>query len=374
MRIYLDNNATTRIHPEVLDAFTAACSESWANPSSVHAEGRGARMALEEAREQIAGILAVSPRELVFTSGGSESNNAALTSLSPGQHVVCSSIEHPSVLAPVRELERSGRVTVDWAQPDSLGVVAPESVERLLRPETALVIVMLANNETGVLQPLEEIAGICRARGVRIHCDAAQAGGRIPLAPARLGVDTLALAGHKMHAPKGVGLLYVREGSPLQPLVRGGAQERRRRAGTENVAMAFALAKAFSLAGAEPQVAGMQSLRDHFERSVLAASPDALVNGAGAARLPNTSNILFRGVDAETLVMALDLEGIAASTGSACSSGRVEPSHVLLAMGLSVEDARSSVRFSLSTMTTRNEIDAAISIVAGLMTRVTIGR
>lgn len=368
MRIYLDNNATTEIHPEVLDAFQQALGEAWGNPSSVHTEGQRARRALEAAREEIAAHLEVSPRELVFTSGGSESNNAALAGLPPGSHVVCSAIEHPSILAPVRELERQGS-RVSWIPPDRTGVVPLEAVEEALTPDTALVILMTANNETGVLQPVGEVGQTCRRRGIRFHCDAAQAAGRIEVCPAEVGADTLTLAGHKMHAPKGVGLLYVRQGSSLQPLMRGGAQERRRRAGTENAPLAVALAAAFRVARRTLDANDMGLLRDGLEEKLLTLAAGSRVNGAEAARLPNTSSVAFAGADAESLVMALDLEGVAVSTGSACSSGRVEPSHVLLAMGVSVEDARSSVRFSLSNTTSGSEIDRAAEIVGTLVKR-----
>lgn len=367
MRIYLDNNASTEIHPVVLDAFRAALEEYWGNASSVHAEGQSARMALEAAREEVATAFHAVPRSIVFTSGGSESNNTALQ-LPAGGHVVCSTIEHPSVLEPLRQMESRG-VRVTWIDPDEEGRVDAGAMIGALGPETRLAVLMLANNETGVLQPVAEVAAACRERSIRTHCDAAQAAGRIAVDVRELGVDTMTLAGHKMHAPKGVGALYIREGTTLQSLVRGGAQERRRRAGTESVPLAIAMAKAAGIAAVSAGEGRMGEMRDRFERELLSRIDSCSVNGGGSQRLPNTSNILFRGRDGESLVIGLDLEGVAASTGSACSSGRVEPSHVLLAMGHSLDDARSSVRFSLSILTTDAGIDAALRIVTRVAAR-----
>lgn len=366
MRIYLDNNASSEIHPDVLAALEQAQRTCWANPSSVHSEGRKARRLLEESREELAAAVGIGARDLVFTSGGSEANNAAIlgSNLSPGSHVVSTSIEHPSVLAALKELERRGhRVTL--VPPTSEGVVTRQAVTEALREDTTFVAMMFANNETGVLQPVAEVAAECRGRGIHLHCDAVQAFGRMPLSLEALGVDSASIAAHKSHGPKGIGGLYVRQGVVLEPIVRGGAQERRRRAGTENAALAAAFAATARLPLAIEQVAHM---RDRLEKEVTDGL-ETTINGGGAPRLPNTTSIRFDGSDAESLVIALDLEGVAASTGSACSSGRVEPSHVLIAMGLSLLDARSSVRFSLGKLTTPAHVDRAVEIVRAVVKR-----
>lgn len=365
MRIYLDNNATTQIHPDVLALLERELRATYGNASSVHEEGQRARRLLEEARESVAALLGASPREVVFTSGGSESNNAAVIGAAAehkGAHIVTTAIEHPSVLEVVRLLERGGH-RVTFVPCDRDGVVSAAAIEAALRDDTAVVAMMLANNETGVLQPVAEVGALCRRRAIHLHCDAVQAAGRVLLDCDELGVDTLAVSGHKMHAPKGIGALYVRSGVTLQSLLVGGAQERRRRAGTENVPLAAAFGAAARIAVESAREPRVRLLRDRFESGVIAALPFATVNGAAAERLPNTSNICFRGHDGEGIVIALDLAGIAVSSGAACSSGRVEPSHVLLAMGLSMEDARSSVRFSLSEMTTGEEVERAIALV-----------
>lgn len=365
MRIYLDNNATTAIHPAVLERYERELRETYGNASSIHEEGQRARRILEESREVIARLLHAPPRQIVFTSGGTESNNLALFGAVGSQsdrcHIVTTSIEHPSVLEVVKQLEARGH-EVTRVGCDASGVVNADAIIAALREDTRLVAMMLANNETGVLQPVAEVGAACRARGIHLHCDAVQAVGKIDVDVEALQVDTLSVSGHKLHAPKGIGALFVRGGLTLEAHLVGGAQERRRRAGTENVPLAAALGVAASLVDARANEE-LGRRRDHFERRVRATFDDAVVNGAAARRLPNTSNVLFRGVDAEGLVIGLDLAGVAASTGSACSSGRVEPSHVLLAMGLSLEDARSSVRFSLSRFTTDDEIDRAASLL-----------
>ncbi|HEX8410343.1 MAG TPA: cysteine desulfurase family protein [Thermoanaerobaculia bacterium] len=368
MRIYLDNNATTAIHPDVLSTLEGALRDTFGNASSIHREGQAARRLIEHARESVAHLVGATARDVVFTSGGTESNNAAIFgAVSPSErsHIVTSQIEHPSVAEAFRELERRGH-EVTWLAPSRSGEVAAASVIEALRDDTRLVAVMLANNETGVVQPLAEIGAACRARGVHLHVDAVQAAGKIPIRVDDLGCDTLALSAHKLHAPKGIGALYVRRGLSLGALLHGGAQERRRRAGTENVP----LAAAFGVAAALPSAAAqMESLRDAFESAVRALPFAITVNGAAARRLPNTSNITFHRADGEGIVIALDLSGVAVSTGSACSSGRVEPSPVLLAMGLSPEDARSTVRFSLSRFTTAQEMTRVAELLRELVPR-----
>lgn len=366
MRVYLDNNATTPVHPVVLQALHEALADVYGNASSIHKEGQTARRRIEDARESVARLIGASGREVVFTSGGTESNNAAIfgaVTHSGRHHIVTTDIEHPSVLEPVEELERRGhQVTI--VPPERTGAVPAARVIEALRPDTRLVAMMLANNESGVLQPVAEVAAACRGRGIHVHCDAVQAAGKIDIDVESLGVDTLSLSAHKLYAPKGIGALYVRKGLSLEPVLLGGAQERRRRAGTENVPLAIAFGVAADLARERPDVG---ALRDHFELHL--ADLSITINGATAERLPNTSNITFHGADAEGIVIGLDLNGVAVSTGSACSSGRVEPSRVLLAMGLSADEARSTVRFSLSRFTTIEDVDRAAEVVREVVPR-----
>jgi cysteine desulfurase len=366
MRVYLDNNATTPVHPAVLDALREAFADVYGNASSVHKEGQMARRRIESARESVARLIGATAREIVFTSGGTESNNAAIFGAVPAtgrHHIVTTAIEHPSVREPVEELARRGHEVTTIA-PERSGEVSAARVIDALRPDTRLLTMMLANNETGVIQPVAEVAAVCRERGIHVHCDAVQAIGKIGVEVEALGIDTLAISAHKLHAPKGIGALYVRKGLTLERYILGGAQERRRRAGTENVPLAIAFGIAADLAMEHPDIA---PLRDRFEQQ-LAGLP-LTVNGASVHRLPNTSSVTFHGADAEGIVIGLDLGGVAVSTGSACSSGRVEPSHVLRAMGLSIEDSRSTVRFSLSRFTTSEEIDRAVALLREIVPR-----
>lgn len=367
MRIYLDNNATTAIHSAVLEVLEGALRDVFGNASSIHREGQTARRVLEDARDTVARQIGATSREIVFTSGGTESNNAAIFGVgaAPGRfHIVTSGIEHPSVVEPLRALEQRG-AELTRISPDRDGLIDADAVLGSLRPETRLVTLMAANNETGVLQPVETVGRATRARGIHFHVDAVQAAGKVPVDVARIACDTLTLSAHKMHAPKGVGALYVRRGATLSAYLAGGAQERRRRAGTENVPLAAAFATAMLLPDATNAVA---TLRDRFEAGVTASLP-VTINGAAVARVPNTSNITFHDADGEGIVIALDLAGVAVSTGSACSSGRVEPSPVLLAMGLSPDEARATVRFSLSRFTTEAEIDRVIDLLRELVPR-----
>ncbi len=366
MRVYLDNNATTAIHPRVLDVLEDAMREIYGNASSIHREGQTARRVIEDARETVARLIGATARELVFTSGGTESNNAAVFGAVPAEgrfHIVTTAIEHPSVAEAVRELERRGH-EVTRVPPSRDGAVAAEAVVAAMRRDTRLVAVILANNETGVIQAVEQIGPACRERGVHFHVDAVQAAKKIRVDVERIACDTLSLSAHKLHAPKGIGALYVRRGVTMSSHIHGGAQERRRRAGTENVPLAAAFGAAVALPDASEEIA---ALRDRFELEL--HSMDVTVNGATAPRLPNTSNVMFHGADGEGIVIALDLSGVAVSTGSACSSGRVEPSPVLLAMGLSPDEARATVRFSLSRFTTGEEIDRTVTLVRDLVPR-----
>jgi cysteine desulfurase len=368
MRIYLDSNATTQVHPAVLEAVGNSLRDVFGNASSVHKEGQAARHAIEDARESVARLIAAEARDVIFTSGGTESNNAAIFG-AVGQdgrhHIVTTAIEHPSVLEPVSELQRRGHI-VTIVLPSRSGVIDAEAVLVALRPETRLVAMMLANNETGVIQPVAEVARVCRERSIHIHCDAVQGAGKISIDVSALNVDTLALSAHKLHAPKGIGALYVRRGLALDRYILGGAQERRRRAGTENVPLAVGFGVAAEIARTPADVG---SLRDALERRLHAAGFSMVINGAGVARIPNTSSITFRGADAEGIVIGLDLNGVAVSTGAACSSGRVEPSHVLLAMGLTADEARGTIRFSLSRFTTDAEIEQTVTLLKEIVPR-----
>jgi cysteine desulfurase len=366
MRVYLDNNATTPVHPAVLKALQDALADVYGNASSIHKEGQTARRRIEDARESVARLIGATAREVIFTSGGTESNNAAIFGAVPRSgryHIVTTGIEHPSVLEPVQELERRGH-EIAVVNPDRSGLVPADRVIAALRPDTRLVAVMLANNETGVIQPVADIARVCRERGIHVHCDAVQAAGKIDVDVESLGVDTLSLSAHKLYAPKGIGALFVRKNLTLESVLFGGSQERRRRPGTENVPLAIAFGVAAEIARERPDTA---SLRDHFEMHL--ADMPIVINGATAPRLPNTSSITFLGADAEGIVIGLDLNGIAVSTGSACSSGRVEPSRILIAMGLTPDEARSTVRFSLSRFTTIGEVDQAAEVVREVVPR-----
>ncbi|MEO6487375.1 MAG: cysteine desulfurase family protein [Thermoanaerobaculia bacterium] len=369
-RIYLDNNATTAIHPDVLRVLDESFRSVFGNASSIHREGQTARRVIEEARESVARLIGAAARDVVFTSGGTESNNAAIFGAVAHEgrhHIVTTAIEHPSVAEAVTELERRGHRVTRVAPPRS-GEVSAESVIESIKPETRLVAMMLANNETGVIQPVAAVGSYCRERNIHFHVDAVQAAGKIDIDVVALGCDTLSLSAHKLHAPKGIGALFVRRGVVLAPYIVGGAQERRRRAGTENVPLAAAFGVAAALAGAPAGREAMASLRDRLENSI-AESFRVTVNGAPSPRLPNTANVTFHGVDGEGLVIALDLNGVAVSTGSACSSGRVEPSGVLLAMGLSPEEAKSTLRFSLSRLTTPEEVDRTIDLLRQVVPR-----
>lgn len=373
MRIYLDNNATTPLHPAVLEAVEVSLRDVFGNASSIHREGQTARRGIEDARESVARLIAAETRDVIFTSGGTESNNAAIFGAA-GQdgrhHIVTTAIEHPSVLEPVAELERRGhRVTI--VPPSRSGVVEADAVIAALRPETRVVAMMLANNETGVIQPVADVARICRERSIHMHCDAVQAAGKIDIDVAALDVDTLALSAHKLHAPKGIGVLYVRRGLALERHILGGAQERRRRAGTENVPLAVAFGVAAALASTPGERRDIGALRDALESALRQCGFSIVVNGGDAPRIPNTSSVTFPGADAEGIVIGLDLSGVAVSTGSACSSGRVEPSHVLLAMGLTPDEARSTIRVSLSRFTSRDEIERTVALLRAIVPRCT---
>jgi cysteine desulfurase len=376
VKVYLDHNATTPLHPEVLAAMLPFLGERFGNPSSVHGWGREARHALETARQGVAAALGVAEKDcIVFTGGGTEANNLALIGVvaaraDRARHLIVSAVEHPAVLHTADHLERQG-CAVTRLPVDRDGVLDPDDVRRAIRSDTVLVSLMHANNETGVLFPIEEIGAICRERDVPLHTDAVQSFGKVPVNVEALGVDLLSVSGHKIHGPKGVGALYVRRGMNMIPLIHGGGQERSRRGGTENVAGAVGLARAATLMGAELEEANhrMAELRDRLETVLMSTRGAGLGNGHRRRRLPHTSNLAFLGIDAESLVIALDLRGVAVSSGAACSSGAVEPSHVLLAMGLSPEHARCSVRFSLGRWTASQEIEYVAETVLSIVER-----
>jgi cysteine desulfurase len=329
-----------------------------------------ARQRLELARRQTAGLLHCDPKEIVFLSGGTEGDNLAILGVvrhhpAARKHVVTTAIEHPAVLNPCRELEREG-VGVTYVPVASGGIVDPSDIRRALRPDTILISVMHANNELGTIQPIQQIAAIAREAGALLHADGVQAAGKIPIDVQALGVDLYSISGHKLYAPKGVGALYVKAGTPLAPIQFGGKHERERRPGTENVPGAIALgaAAAQSATGLATESPRLAALRDRLETGILAAVPEAGINGAPAHRTPNTTNIYFDGLQGEALVISLDLKGFAVSSGSACSSGAVEPSHVLIAIGLPRDRARASLRFSLGQSNTVAQVDALIAAVA----------
>ena len=365
--IYLDNAATTAVRPEVLSKMLPFFCDRAGNPSSIHAAGREARKAVENARRQVATALHAEAREIYFTAGGSESDNWAIrcaTAETGKKHVITSAVEHHAVLHSCRALERDGfRVT--YLPVDENGLVSPDDVRRALTDDTALISIMTANNEVGTLEPVREIGQIAREAGVLFHTDAVQASGAVPIDVNDWNADLLSLSGHKFHGPKGVGALYIRKGTRIHNLIEGGAQERGLRAGTENVPGIVGMGDALSLAAAElPEyTARVTTLRDRLIHGVLSAVPDARLNGHPTLRLPGNVNFSFPGVEGESLLMRLDLAGIACSSGSACTSGSLEPSHVLSAMGLSPDMARSSLRFSLGRDNTAEEIDRVLAVL-----------
>ena len=355
-RFYFDHNATTPVSPEVLEAMLPMMTEVYGNASSIHHFGQIARQKLDAARKQVAAMLGAEPQEIVFTSGGTEADNLAIFGIATGGHVVTTAFEHPAVLSAAAQLDHT------LVPVDGQGMVDPDAIRKAIQPGTRLISVMHANNEVGTIQLIAEIARIAAEAGIPLHSDGVQAVGKIPVSVAGLGVAMYSSSGHKIGAPKGVGALYVRKGTSLKPMMYGGRHERERRAGTENVAGAVALARAAQWIGdhgdAENRRQG--ALRDRLEQSILDRVPDTSVNGAGSPRVPNTTNIRFDGIDSDALLIALDLKGFAVSSGAACSSGAPEPSHVLLAMGLSRLEARSSIRFSLGRTNTIEQVDALV--------------
>jgi cysteine desulfurase len=372
-QIYLDHNATTPVLPEVLDAMLPYYRDAFGNPSSVHRYGRLTRVAIDEARDAVAALLGAPSSSLVFCSGGTEANNTILKGVAAayrdrGRHLVTSQIEHPAVLDTCAYLAQQG-YEITYVPVDAQGVVAPEAVREALTDDTILVSIMYANNEVGTLQPIAKIARLVRERGILMHTDAVQAFGKLPLRIEDLGVDLLSFSGHKLYAPKGIGGWYGRSQHVLHPLLHGGHQERGMRSGTENVAGLVALGKACAIAVRDmaQEWERQQQLQQRLEHGVQELIPDARIQGAEAARLPNTTNVAFVGVEGEALMMSLDLQGVAISTGSACSSGSLEPSHVLRAMGVSEAYLYGALRFSMGRGTTLADIEYVLEILPDIV-------
>ena len=387
-RVYLDFNATTPVEPEVLDAMLPFFSTEFGNAASIHTFGQKSRAAVETAREKVAALIGARPQEIVFTSGGTESDNHAIFGVVPqpllparsavegsvadgavrsgeiGRHIITTAIEHEAVLNPCQALEKEG-VAVTYLPTDHEGQIDLEELRRAIRPETILITIMHANNELGTIQPLEEIGRMAAEADVYLHTDAVQSAGKIPIDVNALGVDLLSISGHKLYAPKGIGALYVRGGTRLRQLLYGGHHQRGFRPGTENVAGIVGFGKAAEIArkSLAETAQRLSTLREKLERGLLHRVPQSRVNGGGAPRTPNTANLVFPGVEGEALLIALDLRGLACSTGAACSSGAVEPSHVLTAIGLPPEEARASLRFSLGRHTTSADLDFALNVV-----------
>jgi cysteine desulfurase len=373
-RIYLDHNATTPLHPDVFDQMMAVLRDDYGNPSSVHFFGQRTKALVDNARSAVAALIGADPTELVFTSGGTESDNFAVrgvaeaTEVSGRRHLVASAIEHEAVLNTLKALAKKGwRTTL--LPVDQTGVVSPDALRSAITRETAIVSVMHANNEVGTIQRIAELAEITRAHGAVMHTDAVQSAGKIPVDVKTLGVDVLSISAHKMNGPKGIGAIWMRRGLRLVPVLTGGRHERSRRAGTENVAgiVGFGVAAGVAKKKLPEDAVRLGDLRDRLERGVLQRVPGAAVNGSGSPRVPNTTNISFERVEAESLLIALDLAGIAVSTGSACSSGTLEPSHVLRAMGFPPHRTQNSIRFSLGMGNTEAEVDRVVEVLPGIV-------
>ena len=371
-RVYLDNNATTPVLPEVFEAMRPFYLEQFGNASSIHHFGQHARAAVEKARGSVAALLNARPAEIVFTSGGTEADNLGIFGLvQRGDHVITSTIEHSAVMNSCKRLEQMG-CEVTFVPVGEQGEIYPGNVEAALRPNTRLISIMMANNETGVIQPVEEIGKIAEEADVFFHTDAVQAAGKIPIDVQKIRCDALSISGHKIHAPQGTGALYIKKGTLIQPQIYGGSHERQRRAGTENLPGIVGLGKAAEVSKHWLESGGpaeMKAMRDRLQETVLSAMDDVGVNGQGAPRVPNTTNFWFDHVEGEALVIALDLKGLAVSSGAACSSGAIEPSHVLLAMGLPHQRARASIRVSLGKQTTQEDIDFAIKVIPETVAR-----
>lgn len=374
-KIYLDHNATTPTHPEVVEAMLPFYRENFGNASSIHSFGRATRKAVEEAREKIADFLVARPEEIIFTSGGTESDNLAVkgavyANRGKGNHIITSSIEHHAVLNTCKFLEKKGyRVT--YLPVDEYGVVSMDELKKEVSDETVLITIMYANNEVGTIEPVEEIGKIARQKNILFHTDAIQAVGKIPIDVNKLNVDFLSLSGHKIYGPKGMGILYIRKGTKIEVLVHGGHHEKYRRAGTENVPAIVGLAKAVEIASRDMKKENekLRKLRDKLYNGILKKIKNVKLNGHPENRLPNTLDVSFKYVEGESIILNLDMEGVAVSSGSACTSGSLAASHVLLAMGLDHATAQGSIRFSLGKGNTRKDIDFVVGILPGIINR-----
>ncbi|MBI5467868.1 MAG: cysteine desulfurase NifS [Deltaproteobacteria bacterium] len=374
-KIYFDHNATTPVLNEVFEAMVPYLKDQWGNPSSIHWAGRGTKKPMEDAREQVCKLLNCAPLELIFTSSGTEGDNHAIKGIAYakkalGNHIITTKVEHPAVLNTCKYLQKEG-FDVTYLDVDSGGMIDLEALKAAITPKTILITVMYANNETGVLFPIKEIGDIAKERGVTFHTDAVQAAGKVPIDTQKLNVDLLTISGHKLYGPKGMGALYAKRGVRLVPLIHGGHHERNRRGGTENVAGIIGMGKAAEVAlkDMDREIEHLKTLRDRLEKGMAERVPHIKVNGHPEKRLPNTSNISFEFVEGESLLLSLDMKGIAASSGSACTSGSLEPSHVLLALGLSHEMSHGSVRFSLGKSNTVGEIDYLLEIMPPIVER-----
>ena len=374
-KIYFDHNATTPVLDEVFEAMVPFLKDQWGNPSSIHWAGRGTRKAVEDARERVCALLNCAPLELIFTSSGTEGDNHAIKGLAyaqknKGNHIITTKVEHPAVLSTCKHLQKEG-FEITYLDVDKDGLIDLDELQKAITPKTILISVMFANNETGVLFPIKEIGKIAKEKGVAFHTDAVQAAGKIKIDVADLNVDLMTISGHKLYGPKGVGALFIKRGTRLVPIMHGGHQERNRRGGTENVPGIVAMGKAAEIAirDMDKETEHLQALKERLEKGMLEKIPHIKVNGHPDKRLPNTSNISFEFVEGESLLLNLDMKGIAASSGSACTSGSLEPSHVLVSMGLSHELSHGSVRFSLGKSNTVQEIDYLLEIMPPIVER-----
>ncbi len=376
MRVYLDNAATTMVRKEVVDTMIPAFTTYYGNPSSLHEYAREAEQLVDAARKDVAAILNAKPEEIVFTAGGSESDNMALrgavaANKKKGKHVITSAVEHHAVLYTLQAMEREGLIDLTILPVDEYAVVSAESVEKALRDDTVLVSIMFANNEVGTINPIAQIGKICRDKGVLFHTDAVQATGHVPIDVVKMNIDMLSVSAHKFHGPKGVGVLYLRKGVRIPSLIIGGGQEKKRRAGTENVPGIVGLATALKIANEhmEENAIRVGALRDKLMKGIAESIPDVKLNGHPTMRLPNNVNFSIRYIEGESILLMLDINGIAASSGSACTSGSLDPSHVLLAMGLPHEIAHGSLRLTLSEFTTEEEIDYVLDLLPQIVQR-----
>ncbi|PIU61411.1 MAG: cysteine desulfurase NifS [Armatimonadetes bacterium CG07_land_8_20_14_0_80_40_9] len=374
-RVYLDHNATTPTHPEVLEAMLTYFNDSFGNPSSIHQFGQQARKAIDEAREKVANFISAKPEEIVFTSGGTEADNFAIKGViyaneQNGGHIITSSIEHHAVLNPCEYLEKKG-FKVTYLPVDKYGLIDPEETKKAITKETILITIMHANNEVGTIEPIAEIGRIAKERNITLHTDAVQSAGKIPVSVNELHVDLLSLSGHKIYGPKGIGVLYIRKGTRIQPLIHGGHHEKNRRAGTENVPAIVGLGKAIEIAKdtMEKESIRLTNLRNKLCGGIAEKIDHVLLNGHPGKRLPNTLNMSFEFVEGESIILNLDLKGIAVSSGSACTSGSLEPSHVLKAMGVEPAIAQGSIRFSLGKDNTEEDVDYVLEVLPEIIIR-----